>query len=128
MNMQGKVKSYCQEHAHPIREERQARDQPGSGVVLRGGRPLHLPRAQGHPHRRRALHRREQDQVWQVLLIKIVLLSDLKRVFFLQVFLATNHLPLPDKHEPPAVGDQRLRQLHHLLQLCNQVKIHTLQP
>ena len=123
MNMQGKRQSYCQEHAHPIREERQARDQPCSGLVLRGRGPLHLPPAQGHPHRRRALHRREQDQVWQVLVIKIVS-SDFKAIFF-QVFLATNHLPLPDKHEPPAVGDQRLRQLHHLLQLCHQVKIHT---
>ena len=103
MNMQGKVKSYCQEHAHPIREERQARDEPGSGVVLRGRRPLHLPRAQGHPHRRRALHRREQDQVWQVLVIKIVLLSDLKGTFFFRFFspptiflclTSTNHLLL----------------------------------
>ena len=59
--------SCFQEHAHSLREEGAPRDEPGSRVVLRGGRPLHLPRAQGHPHRRRALHRREQDQVWQVL-------------------------------------------------------------
>ena len=60
-------KSRFQEHAHPIREERAARDELGPRAVLRGGRPLHLPRAQSHPHHRRALHRREQDQVWQVL-------------------------------------------------------------
>ena len=33
-------KSCFQEHAHPIREERAPRDEPGSGVVLRGGRQL----------------------------------------------------------------------------------------
>ena len=60
-------KSRFQEHAHSLWEKRAPRDEPGSRVVLRGGRPLHLPRAQSHPHHRRALHRREQDQVWQVL-------------------------------------------------------------
>ena len=104
MNMQGKVKSCFQEHAHPIREERQARDQPCSGLVLRGRGPLHLPPAQGHPHRRRALHRREQDQVWQVLVIKIVSVClSLRRSFFFRFFspptiflclTSTNHLLL----------------------------------
>ena len=46
--------------------------------------------------------------------------------FFLKVFLASNHLPLPDQHQPPAAGDQRLRQLPHLLQLRHQVKVTSL--
>ena len=46
--------------------------------------------------------------------------------FFLKVFLASDHLPLPDQHQPPAAGDQRLRQLPHLLQLRHQVKVTSL--
>ena len=49
------------------------------------------------------------------------ILRDIKD--FLQVFLATDNVPLPDEHKPSAFGNQRLRQLHHLLQLRHQVKV-----
>ena len=62
--------------------------------------PLHLPRAQGHPHRRRALHRREQDQVWQVLTSDLPSSQDFSSWRFFSpptIFLcltSTNHLLL----------------------------------
>ena len=52
--------------------------------------------------------------------------AEISGFFFLKVFLASDHLPLPDQHQPPAAGDQRLRQLPHLLQLRHQVKVTSL--
>ena len=48
--------------------------------------------------------------------------SDVLPTFFLfQVFLSANQFSLPDKCKPPSLGDQRLGQLPHLLQLRHQV-------
>ena len=48
--------------------------------------------------------------------------SDFLPTFFLfQVFLSANQFSLPDECEPPSLGDQRLGQLPHLLQLRHQV-------
>ena len=48
--------------------------------------------------------------------------SDFLPTFFLfQVFLSANQFSLPDECEPPSLGDQRLDQLPHLLQLRRQV-------
>ena len=48
--------------------------------------------------------------------------SDFLPTFFLfQVFLSANQFSLPDECEPSSLGDQRLGQLPHLLQLRHQV-------
>ena len=123
-----------QEHPHPVREERPPRDEPCPRVVLRRGGALHLSRAE------------------VVLMMMMVMMepsstcpgsssslassswsrtgssaegsqSDFLPTFFLfQVFFSANQFSLPDECEPPSLGDQRLGQLPHLLQLRHQVE------